>query len=51
LRVLNLFGIANLVLTILAIRENYRTSTGKASQVTLLAYSGYILVKTLIPVL
>jgi hypothetical protein len=51
LRVLNLFGIATLALTILAIRENYGTSTGKASQVALIAYAGYILVRTFIPIL
>jgi hypothetical protein len=51
LRVLNLFGLATLVLTVLAIRENYGTTTGKASQVALLAYAGYILVRTFLPVL
>jgi len=51
LRVLNLFGIATLALTVLAMRENYGTSMGKASQVALIAYAGYILVRTFIPFL
>jgi hypothetical protein len=51
LRVLNLFGLATLALTVLAIRENYGTATGKASQVVLLAYVGYIIVRMFLPVL
>jgi hypothetical protein len=49
LTVLNFFGFITLALTIFAMRENYETKTTKATQVVLLGYIGYIIIRMFLP--
>ena len=51
LKVLNIFEIITVILTVYAVRENYGSSTGKAAQVTVLAYLAYVFVRTLLPLI
>lgn len=51
LNVLNVFGLLTLILTVYAVRENYETSTSKATQVTIISYLVYVIIRTFLPLI